>query len=298
MAAAAPPAAAAAAPAFTFGSFPLAAPARPTRGFSVAPPRVAGVAPLAAAVFFAGEDVESVGWRALDMLAAVGLIRRSRVSFDAVGFRIGGGGPASAFRARASEAAVGANSPLPGLVVFGGDIACEGVFGRDEDGVLGLAAECEEGVFGRDGVTDAREDGLDRGGVAFTVPVVLTEETEADVDNAGWKDEGGDLAGVRVVGFAPTALVLLSRAFDGVAVVRVVAVDGRGAPGFAVVAAFFGGEDGGDGETTFSGVTGETATGSTSVSATVGSSAGSGAVGSGRGAGAGGSGDFDFAAAS
>ena len=119
------------------------------------------------------------------------------------------------------------------------------------------------------------------------------EETEADVDSAGWKEEGGDLAGVRVAGFVPTVLGLLSRAFEGVTGVRAVVEDGRAA-GFVAGTAFFGGEEGGVGEATLSDVTGEVGAGSATFSsaAGVGAGSGSGAAGSGNDTGAGGSGDF------
>ena len=113
---------------------------------------------------------------------------------------------ASAFRARAREAAVGANRPLDGALGLG-DVVCDGVFGREAEGVFGREFE---GVFGREGVTDAREDSLDRGGVGLTVPAVFTEDMDA-VDMLGWNEEGGDLAGVRIAGFTPAVLGLPSR---------------------------------------------------------------------------------------
>lgn len=197
------------------------------------------------------------------MLAAVGLLSRSRVSFEAVGLRVGAGA-ASPFRARAREAAVGANNPLDGALGLG-DVVCDGVFGREA-----------EGVFGLEGVTEAREDGLDpvgRGGVGLTVPALFTEDIDA-VDMLGWNEEGGDLAGVRVAGFVPTVLGLPSRVLEGVAGVRAVVVEGRGAAALGTGAAFFGGEEGGEGEATLSELTGETAAGSTGFSAAAGSAGG------------------------
>lgn len=160
-------------------------------------------------------------------------------------------------RARASEAAVGAKSPDDGSLGLG-DVAAEGVLGREA-----------EGVFGLEGVIDAREDGLDFDGMALIAPGALA--VEADVDSPGWKDEGGDFAGVRMRGFAGATLDLLSRVFEGVAGVRAVVVEGRAEVGLCAAAVFLGGEDGGVGLTTLSEIPGETGTGSAGFSSATGS---------------------------
>lgn len=86
----------------------------------VAPTRMAGVfAPP-----FAGLAGTGAGERALDIEAAVGLLRRSAALLLKVTFFVGVGSCGWAFRALASDAAVGADKP-------------EGVFGRLDDGVLG-----------------------------------------------------------------------------------------------------------------------------------------------------------------
>ena len=230
------------------------------------------------------------------MLAAVGLLSLSSESFDAVDFRTGGGGTSEP-RDRASDAAVGANSPVDGVTLGGrGDVVAEGVLGRDADGVFGRDTDADaEGVFGRDGVTDAREGGLDRDGVDFTAD----EMDAVELERAGWNDDGGDFAGVRV-GAPGFALAVLGLLLDGVVGGRV--VDGRAAAGLEAGTAFFG--DGGVGETTLSDVTGETEVCSGAFSAAGGAGAGSGAAagisgagfgsgsGSGSDAGAGGSGDL------
>ena len=215
-----------------------------------APPRVAGTAER---VLFAGAGGK-VGARALERLAAVGLLRRSSVSFDAVCFRVGTAGPESPPFARARDAAVGAKSPEPGFGGLGDVVVdAEGVLGRELDGVLGRVLDgvfglTLDGVFGRDGVTDAREDGRDREGVDFGKLGALIEV----VDMPGWNDEGGDFAGVREGGFVLVVLGLLSRVFDGVAGVRAVTVGCRpaDAAGLLAGADFFGGDDGGSGERT------------------------------------------------
>ncbi len=180
--------------------------------------------------------------------------------------RVGAGG-ASPLRARASEAAVGANSPVDGALGLG-DVVCDGVFGR-----------AAEGVFGLEGVTEAREDGRDREGVGLTVPALFTEDIDA-VDTLGWNEEGGDLAGVRAAGFAPTVLGLPSRVLEGVAGVRVVVVEGRGTAALGTGAAFLGGEEGGEGEAALSEATGETAAGSAGSTGSTGSAGFSTAAGS------------------
>ena len=237
-----------------------------------------------------------MGARALDMLAAVGLLRRSRDSFEAVGLRTGGAGPESVPFARASDAAVGAKSPAPGLAL-GGDIVLDGVFGREADGVFGRVLE---GVLGREGVTEAREEGLDLDGAGLIGPDAFAEGWEAGVDMLGWKEEGGDFTGVRAVVFALAVLGLPSRVLDGVVGVRTEVVDGRPAvvPDFVAVVVFFEGDEGGSGDSTLATVTGDTGFSSTgsgitgsATGAGVGSDSGDGEV-AGRTAGAEGSGDF------
>ena len=285
---------------------------------------MAGAPPLAVAVVvfavvFAGAAAfadagawpwpPSVGARALDMLAAVGLLSLSSASFDAVFFLAGGGGT-SLLRARASDAAVGANSPVDGAPLGLGDVVAEGVLGRDADGVFGLAAGAgaeADGVFGRDGVTDAREAGLDREGVALVeaepdpAALIAGEMDAVEDERAGWYDDGGDFAGVRVS--AAFAFAVLGLFLDGVVGARTLALEGRADVGLEAATAFFG--DGGVGEATLSDVTGETEAFSEGFSAG-GAGSGGGATGvsgatatvagfgssSGSGAGAGGSGDL------
>lgn len=206
--------------AFAFAAVPTAL----ARGFAAAP--------FADGVVFVGVAfvcVGSVGWRTFEMLAAVGLINLSKLSFDAVALRTGAAAAAaSALRARASDAAVGAYSPDDGSFGFG---VAEGVFGREA-----------EGVFARAGVIrpEARELGLEReAGAGFADGVAFGWGT-AEVERAEWKEEGGgDFTGVRVVGFAPAVLGLPSRFLDGVTGGRAPMADDRPEAGFDGVAATF-----------------------------------------------------------
>jgi hypothetical protein len=76
------------------------------------------------------------GLRAFDIDAAVGLLSRSAAPLLKVTFFVGAGGWGSAFRARARDAAVGANRPDG---VFGRIVELDGVFGRETvDGVFGI----------------------------------------------------------------------------------------------------------------------------------------------------------------
>ena len=94
--------------------------------------------------------------------------------------RAGADGASEAF-ARASDAAVGAKRPVFGF----GDVCGfdDGVFGRAADGVFGR--DVLEGVLGRMGVTDAREDGRDLEGVDLAGPDAFAVERTADVDMLG-----------------------------------------------------------------------------------------------------------------
>ena len=123
------------------------------------------------------------GVLALLRLAAVGLLSRSNTPVLDVAFLTGVGTGDWALRARASEAAVGANRPEDG--VFGradaGVVAVvrDGVFGR-ADGVFGL-----EGVLiGAGVVCDVRDDGRGRAGVDFGAAALAG--VDADVDGEGW----------------------------------------------------------------------------------------------------------------
>lgn len=115
---------------FAAGPFDLA-PARPTRGFAVAlaPPRAGEPVVLPPL-----EEGAGAGSRTLEIDAAVGLLKRSAALLLSVAFLTGVGTGGCALRARARDAAVGANRPV------------EGVFGRD------ALAGVPPGVFGRKGV--------------------------------------------------------------------------------------------------------------------------------------------------
>lgn len=160
------------------------------------------------------------------MLAAVGLLSRSAASAGRVCFLAGGGGASWALRALASEAAVGANRPEPG------------VFGREvEEGVFGLV---NDGVFARAGVAGGRTDALDEGRGAAGAPLTFFKlldarstwaggvDADAEIGGGLWNAVGGDLAGVRAV-FAEVVAVdrrpLAALALDGVAGVRALAAD-------------------------------------------------------------------------
>lgn len=95
-----------------------------------------------------------VGALAFDKLAAVGLLSLSVAAVLKVCLRTGGTG-SGAFLARASEAAVGANSPELGVfTVVAGLLARKGVLA---DGVFG---RIPDGVFARRGVFAGVTGGL------------------------------------------------------------------------------------------------------------------------------------------
>ena len=106
-----------------------------------------------------GETAADGAVLALDRLAAVGFVRRSAALDVATGFFAGRGGISGAFRALASDAAVGAKSPDAGVF---GLLTEEGVFGRELVGVFARA-----GVTGG-GRTDALDDGRELGAAALT----------------------------------------------------------------------------------------------------------------------------------
>ena len=105
--------------------------------------------------------------RTFEMLDAVGLLSRSAASAPRVCFLAGGCGASGALRTLASDAAVGANRPDPGVLGRAveegvlGRVIIDGVLGRViMDGVFGLVMP---GVFVRAGVTGGRTDALDEG---------------------------------------------------------------------------------------------------------------------------------------
>lgn len=112
----------------------------------------------------------------------MGLLSLSETVVLVVCLRIGTAGCSGAFRARAKEAAVGANKPEEGvLVVEAGLLARAGV---DEDGVLGRELD---GVFARAGVTGGRFEALEDGrGRAAALEGGL--ETDALSDGADGAD--------------------------------------------------------------------------------------------------------------
>lgn len=188
-----------------------------------------------------------MGARALEILEAVGLLRRSETDAPAVGFLTGTETEAaSALRALASDAAVGAKSPDPGVFGRGAD---EGVFGRVMEGVLERA-----GVDVTAERWPAEEEGRGLAGVgvgfAWAAGLAVTVNgVEVEADIVEWNEVGGDRAGVRAGVLPPAPFARLLRAavdLEGVVGVRpgVPILDCRCAIGFGTgTAVSFGGLD-------------------------------------------------------
>lgn len=139
-----------------------------------------------------------VGVLAFERLAAVGLLSLSATSGPRLSRLAGVGTGEGALRDRASEAAVGANRPVDGVLEME-----EGVLGRKVEGVLERAGVVGVlGIIG--GRLEALEDGRGRAAAAAALALALGDGlialggVDADEDMAALKDDGGDRAGVRL----------------------------------------------------------------------------------------------------